>query len=284
MQNRAPLQRLAQSETLLVLQTTTGLTTDTDITTTPNTPSYEAFNLGLHVGDDAAAVRARRMQLLSTLNQNISRHDTNAQPITKIQWLSQVHGDTIYDADAAPSLQAPAADAMISSRTGQALAIMTADCVPVTLYQPTTGKIAAIHAGWQGLANGIIAKTVAQFDSTAPISAWIGACINQDNYEVGMAVAHKLYAGCQAAHSIPDMSEADFIHRYSDAKTMDTDKCHINLPQLAFDQVTHAGARVQHPMPVACSYANADYYSYRRQTHLGQPATGRMAMIIVRLA
>ena len=272
-----PLQLLAHSDTLLVLQTTTGLQTEA-VSAAPNTPSYGAFNLGLHVNDAPKSVLAHRMTLLTLLNRY-----AGAQPITKIQWLSQVHGDTIYCADTRPTLQAPAADALISNEVGQALAIMTADCVPVTLYQPETGQLAAIHAGWQGLANGIITKTVAQFDSAAPISAWIGACISQDNYEVGSTVAHKLYVGCQAAQSIPAGSERDFISRYSTASA-EADKCYLNLPQLAFDQLHHAGVQVQHTLPVACSYASADYYSYRRQTHLSEPATGRMAMVIVRLA
>ncbi|GAA0319454.1 peptidoglycan editing factor PgeF [Psychrobacter aestuarii] len=274
-----PLQILAHRDRLLVLQTTTGLAAAASDMLQPQTASYGAFNLGLHVRDDSASVLANRMALLDAVNQY-----TTAQPITKIQWLNQVHGDTVYLADKAPSLQAPDADALISQRAGQALAIMTADCVPVVLHQPATGQIAAIHAGWQGLANGIIAKTAAQFATDMPIHAWIGACISQDNYEVDMTVAQKLYAGCQQARSVSDMTAAAFVARYSDAPSLSAAKCHIDLPKLAFDQLRYAGAEVQHPLPIDCSYAQTRYYSYRRQTHRAQTATGRMAMVIVRLS
>ncbi|MDO5769844.1 MAG: polyphenol oxidase family protein, partial [Psychrobacter sp.] len=160
-------------------------------------PSYGDFNLGLHVGDQPSQVHRRRGQLLAALNAHIQQNTHQASSITQLHWVNQVHGNHVIDVDAQPlSLSAQDADAMISQSAQCALAIMTADCVPIVLYQPASGQIGAIHAGWQGLANGIIAATVKRFNPSMPIYAWIGACISQANYQVSTEVASKLVESC----------------------------------------------------------------------------------------
>lgn len=270
--------------------------------------SYGELNLGLHVNDDATQVLTNRMRLLAAINQQLSEQQATQQylPIQSLHWVNQVHGKQVYDVDSMPlSMQPVDADAMISQQSNLGLAIMTADCVPIVLYQPATGQIAAIHAGWQGLACGVIKATTEHFSETGQIVAWIGVCISQAHYEVGNHVRDQLLAGCiknqlLTASSIDSFNKLYCISTKPDPEclhnTVDkpanhatvgsdkiaTDKININLAKLANDQLIAAGIKVGTDLSVDCSYGNANYYSYRRQTHLQQPATGRMALIIVR--
>ncbi len=244
---------------------------------TESSTSYGDFNLGLHVNDDPTSVLANRMQLLAAINQTLNK---NTKPlINQLFWLNQVHGNQVFQVKTSHlGMIPPNADAQISDEAGTGLAIMTADCVPIVLYQPASNKIAAIHAGWQGLACGVIKETVKQL-SDAPIIAWIGVAISQDNYEVGSEVLAQLKLACQNEQLVAPANLADFDDRY--AKKSAPDKVFINLPKLAFDQLTVQGIRVQSAAN-ACSYGDAHYYSYRRQSHQHQSATGRMALVIVR--
>lgn len=239
--------------------------------------SYGDFNLGLHVNDDPKSVLANRMQLLSAINQTLVEH--NKPLINRLFWLNQVHGNQVFQVkNTQLGMTPPDCDAQISDSAGVGLAIMTADCVPIVLYQPESNNIAAIHAGWQGLACGVIQQTVKQLDD-APILAWIGVAISQDNYEVSCDVLNQLKAACQNEQLLTDDNLASFNERY--VKKTSTDKVHINLPKLAFDQLTALGVRVQ-SAATDCSYGNAKFYSYRRQSHQNQIATGRMALVIAR--
>lgn len=249
---------------------------------TESITSFGDFNLGLHVNDDPKSVLTNRMQLLSVINQTLCGQ--NKPLINRLFWLNQVHGSHVFQVNNTQlGMTPPNADAQISDSAGVGLAIMTADCVPIVLYQPASNKIAAIHAGWQGLACGVIQQTVEQLDD-APIIAWIGVAISQDNYEVSKDVLAKLKAACQNEQLLTDDNLASFDERYSkktSAKKISADKVNINLPKLAFDQLTAQGVRVQ-SAATACSYGDAKFYSYRRQSHQNQIATGRMALVIVR--
>ncbi|SNT69594.1 polyphenol oxidase family protein [Psychrobacter sp. LV10R520-6] len=277
--------------------------------------SYGELNLGLHVNDDIAQVLTNRMRLLAAINEQLSAQPLTPQraPITNLHWMNQVHGKQIYDVDNTPfSMQPVDADAMISQQDNLGLAVMTADCVPIVLYQPASRQIAVIHAGWQGLACGVIKATAERFSATGQVMAWIGVCISQSNYEVGSHVRDQLLAGCQENKSLAQSNIDNFEQLYavdsqSDVesnvqsddhielgrlhKTVDklsniakvsTRKIKLNLPKLAVDQLENAGITVNIDMPIDCSYADTRYYSYRRQTHLQQLATGRMALIVVR--
>ncbi|WP_201555448.1 polyphenol oxidase family protein [Psychrobacter sp. 72-O-c] len=277
--------------------------------------SYGELNLGLHVSDDTVQVLTNRMRLLAAINEQLSAQPLTPQraPTTSLHWMNQVHSKQIYDVDSTPfSMQPVDADAMISQQGNLGLAVMTADCVPIVLYQPASGQIAAIHAGWQGLACGVIKATAERFSATGQIMAWIGVCVSQANYEVGTHVRDQLLAGCQENKSLAQSNIDNFEQLYavdsqSDVepnvqpddcielghlhKTVDklsniakvsTSKVKLNLPKLAVDQLKNAGITVNTAMPIECSYADTRYYSYRRQTHWQQLATGRMALIIVR--
>lgn len=317
MKNTLPMTLLAQLDDVAVFQTAAFSDIDyasidisrSKINQQPHQrqqASYGELNLGLHVNDDASVVLSNRMRVLATINeqmiaqQNLPVHSV---PVKALHWVNQVHGNHIHDTDATVLSMAPmAADAMVSKQDGTGLAIMTADCVPIVLYQPATGQIAAIHAGWQGLACGVIKATAERFSDSGEIMAWIGVCISQDNYEVGSQVRDKLLAGCIANNALTTDAISNFDERYvmasgtseldaastadklSDNTPVYAEKIKIDLPKIAADQLQAAGIVVCNESSIPCSYADGHYYSYRRQTHLQQPATGRMALIITRSA
>ena len=288
--NKLPITLLAQLDDVVVFQTAAFISDDNVDATAANLQnqlqtdqqtqaSYGALNVGLHVNDNAKTVLNNRMHLLSAINEQLAA--TQRQPIDSLHWLNQVHGKQIHDIDATALAMRPLdADAMVSCQVKLGLAVMTADCVPIVLYQPATGQIAAIHAGWQGLACGVIKATVERFSSFEPIMAWIGVCISQENYEVGRQVRDKLLTGCIENQTLAAQHLESFEERYVLAS--EADKIKLNLPQLAADQLNAAGIKVSNESAIPCSYADLHYYSYRRQTHLQQPATGRMALVIVR--
>ncbi|OXL26856.1 polyphenol oxidase family protein [Psychrobacter sp. DAB_AL32B] len=320
MTNKLPITLLAQLDDVAVFQTAAFSSIAADAlsekhqqTQQRKQASYGELNLGLHVNDDAAQVLTNRMRLLTAINEQLAapqqNSSTNSLPIRSLHWVNQIHGKKIHDIDAtALSMEPMAADVMLSQQVALGLAIMTADCVPIVLYQPTTGQIAAIHAGWQGLACGVIKATAERFSDSGQILAWIGVCISQYNYEVGRDVRDKLLAGCIKNQSLTIDGINHFDERYvmsavinadadldvqrlhktvdklSSYAKVDAEKIKINLPRLAADQLQAAGITVCNSSSIPCSYADDRYYSYRRQTHLQQPATGRMALIITRSA
>ena len=133
---------------------------------------YDSLNLGLHVGDSSLAVERNRMLLNTVLP---------SEPV----WLEQVHGTVVADADRAGCL--PQADACIARRG--VCVVMTADCLPVLLCDKAGSVVAAVHAGWRGLAAGVIEATVLAME-VAPenLMAWLGPAISQPAFEVGVEV------------------------------------------------------------------------------------------------
>ncbi|HJV26982.1 MAG TPA: peptidoglycan editing factor PgeF [Aromatoleum sp.] len=147
---------------------------------------YASMNLGTHVGDSPAAVAQNRWLLRSCLP---------AEPL----WLDQVHGIGVADADAAAD-GAPKADASIATRPSAVCAIMTADCLPVLFCDDMGTVVAAAHAGWRGLAAGVLDAAVARMAVTpARILAWMGPAIGPDAFEVGDEVREAFCAGNPAA-------------------------------------------------------------------------------------
>lgn len=302
---------LAQDDQVLVLQTQTALVQTEELGAAQSqsiTPSYGGFNLGLHVGDKPQQVHQNRSQLLAAINQHLV--EQGRAPLQALHWLNQVHGNTVIDVDVeTPQMRSRDADAMVSKAAHCGLAIMTADCVPIVLYQPSSGQIAAIHAGWQGLANGVIAETVKTFanrptklspadadttiyndnDTDNGIRAWIGACISPANYEVGGEVVDKLLAGCAHRQGLTAAEtsrlRASICQPVTKAESTDelTVKYWLDLPKLARLQLEAQGIQLADDKDIPCSYAEPNYYSYRQQTHERRPATGRMALVIVRL-
>ncbi|OUY05740.1 peptidoglycan editing factor PgeF [Acinetobacter populi] len=206
-------------------------------------------NLGLHVGDVAEAVQHRRIALLKHL-----------QPFgaKRLQWLNQTHSTTAYIVDDRPVLTLLDGDGLVTQSKGVALMMMTADCLPIVVSNAQGTEIACLHAGWRGLANGIIESTLGKMQ-TQPAYAWIGAAISQPNFEVGAEV--------KAAFVDQNSDfEADFLARENGKYLADLyGIARKKLKALGIGSVT-GGDR--------CSYAEDQYfYSYRRHAQTGRMAT-----------
>lgn len=137
---------------------------------------YAGLNLAQHVGDDAAAVAANRALLRKALN-------LPGEPA----WLEQVHGTLALPTDqASPGCKA---DASWTDRAGSVCVVMTADCLPVLFCDEDGRCVAAAHAGWRGLADGVLQSTVAQLPAEPrKLMAWLGPAIGPSAFEVGPEV------------------------------------------------------------------------------------------------
>ncbi|MDQ7988410.1 MAG: peptidoglycan editing factor PgeF [Candidatus Dactylopiibacterium sp.] len=139
-----------------------------------STGAHAGLNLATHVGDDPAAVAANR--------QRLARH-AGVTPC----WLEQVHGVDV--AAAMPGDAEPCADASFTRTPGRACVVMTADCLPVLLCDVAGRVVAAAHAGWRGLAGGVLENTLdAMGEAPENLLAWLGPAISQPAFEVGEEV------------------------------------------------------------------------------------------------
>lgn len=135
---------------------------------------YTSLNLGNHVQDDAAAVAANRAQLRSMLP---------AEPV----WLNQVHGTRVVQAEHAVGV--PDADASYTRQPGVVCAVLTADCLPVLFCARDGSVVAAAHAGWRGLAAGVLEATLAAMQvPPAEVMVWMGAAIGPAAFTIGSEV------------------------------------------------------------------------------------------------
>jgi YfiH family protein len=142
---------------------------------------YASLNLGDHVGDVPEAVAENRRRL-------VVEAGLPAEPL----WLSQVHGITVANLDV-PTSATPTADAAFTRRPGTVCAILTADCLPVLLADDSGVVVAAAHAGWRGLAGGVIEATVGSLGvAPARLLAWLGPAIGPEHFEVGAEVREAL--------------------------------------------------------------------------------------------
>lgn len=140
---------------------------------------FDAFNLGPRCGDDADAVEENRRLLAREAN-------LPAAP----RWLRQVHGSGVvtFDADTDHELE-PEADAAVTRAPGTVLAILTADCLPVVFAAKDGSEVAVAHAGWRGLAGGVLEATMAAMRTPAAgVIAWLGPAAGPHHYEIGVEV------------------------------------------------------------------------------------------------
>lgn len=211
---------------------------------------WAGLNLGDHVGDDPAAVAANRALLARAL----------ALPAAPL-WLRQVHGIRIISTGAAG--HAPEADGSIASAPGQICAVLTADCLPV-LFCDTRGQhIAAVHAGWRGLAAGILEQAIAALRNAGAteLLAWLGPAISGPAYEIGAEVRHAFLATDPAAATAFTPTRPGHWH--------------LDLYTAARQRLTRAGLTAIHGGTHCTLRQPADFYSHRRD-----PITGRQATLI----
>lgn len=215
---------------------------------------FASFNLGDHVGDAPEAVQASRRRLALALPQ---------EPV----WLKQVHGIDVFDADeqhsrfAAPT---PVADAAVTSSPHRVLCIMTADCLPVVLTDFNGRTLGIAHAGWRGLAAGVLENTLDALRAKAPAGsrwrAWIGPAIGQAAFEVGAEVRAAFVEQDAAASSF-------FIAGASPGKWQ------ADLAGLAALRLDRAGV-AETTNSACCTYTHPElFYSYRRDGQTGRMAT-----------
>lgn len=134
-----------------------------------SSPPFDEFNYALHVGDVPEVVKHNRQGLSQTIKQ------------TRIQWLEQVHGIDIVQA----SINESKADATYTNQLGQVCAVMTADCLPVFFCDQAGSQVAVAHAGWRGLAAGILQQTLKRFAKPEEVLVYLGPAISQSAFEVG---------------------------------------------------------------------------------------------------
>lgn len=217
--------------------------------------AFASLNLGVHVGDEALAVAENRRRVMTEL-------ELPAEPL----WLAQVHGATVVEADALalcmPAAPAPQGDAALTRRPGRVLAVLVADCLPVLLARRDGAAVAVAHAGWRGLAAGVLEATVAALDGAGDeLLAWLGPAIGPAHYEVGEEVRTAL---CQR----DSMAAAAFAVNARG-------RWQCDLQRLARQRLAALGLRSIHA-EARCTYGQPEsFYSFRRDG-----ATGRMAALI----
>ena len=227
---------------------------------------FASLNLAMHVNDDPAAVHRNRQILAQALG---------STPV----WLEQVHGTDVFDADASIQLDTyrhqsdaatAVADAAVTSRPGVVLAILTADCLPVVIADTQGRAVGIAHAGWRGLAAGVLENTIQALRHRLPpdaiLRAWIGPAISQAVFEVGADV-HQAF--CEAR---PE-NEMYFVARVRSGKTSDF-KWLADLPGLARQRMRDAGLRYIECSGWCTLRQPELFFSYR-----GSKRTGRMATL-----
>jgi hypothetical protein len=209
-------------------------------------PPFDTFNLGSHVEDAQAAVAENRRRLQGALG-------------CRPAWLSQVHGTAVVPAD---PVRVAEADASWSAEAGVACAVLTADCLPVLFCDRAGTRVAAAHAGWRGLAGGVLEATL---DALAlppeELLVWLGPAIGPAAFEVGAEV------------------RTAFVERHS--KAAEAFQPSANPDRFMADLYRLARIRLEARGVVAiygggfCTYNDPRFYSYRRNSR-----TGRFASLV----
>ena len=211
--------------------------------------AYASLNLGLRTDDDPRAIAANRQRLREALPQDP-------------KWLRQVHGSLVIEADGLDGV--PEADAAVARRPQTVCAVLVADCIPVLLADRAGTTVAIAHAGWRGLAGGVIENTIGRMTVAAEeLIAYLGPGIGRQAFEVGA-----------------DVRDAFLTH---DAKAGAAFKPHApgkwlaDLFLLARQRLTGAGIRSIHGGELCTHSDPRRFFSYRRDR-----TTGRMAALIWR--
>lgn len=217
---------------------------------------FDAMNLSPCVGDDASAV---------LLNQSRLAQVIGAKPL----YLRQVHGCTVVRldrSDVSDSAVQREADASVTTQPGVACTVLVADCLPVLFAAPQGRAVGAAHAGWRGLAAGILEATLREVCAaagceSAQVQCWVGACIGPRRFEVGDDVLQAFRAG--TGTEVPEF------------ESKGTGKWLANLPLLARSRLNAAGVTAIHGGSWCSHEDAARFFSYRRDG-----TTGRMAAAI----
>ena len=218
-------------------------------------PPFDSFNIGAHVGDDSAAIAENRARLRESL-------ELPAEPV----WLQQVHGKRAVDLDGQASRDSlGAADAATARSAGSVCAIQVADCMPVLFAAADGSVVGAAHAGWRGLAGGVLESTVRAMKApAAELMAWMGPAIGPGHFEVGEEVRAAFLAADVGASAAFTANERG--------------RWQCDLYALARRRLAAMGVGAIHGGGW-CTYADpVRFFSYRRDGRCG-----RMAALIWRV-
>ncbi|MFI8346033.1 peptidoglycan editing factor PgeF [Streptomyces sp. NPDC085596] len=210
---------------------------------------YAELNLGGAVGDDPGAVRT---------NRELAAKATGVDP-ARVVWMNQVHGAGVAVVDEPwGEHPVPEVDAIVTARRGLALAVLTADCVPVLLADPVAGVVAAAHAGRPGMLAGVVPAAVRAM-------AELGA-------EPGRIVARTGPAVCGRCYEVPEAMRAE-VAAAEPAAHAETSwgTPAVDVSAGVHAQLDRLGVRDRERSPV-CTRESDDHFSYRRER-----ATGRLA-------
>jgi len=221
---------------------------------------WSGLNLATHVGDNPEAVRINRQRL-----QNEAR--LPGEPI----WLNQVHGNKVLTANqsgaSASSAHPCKADACFTDQSDHVCAVLTADCLPILVCSADGKQLAAIHAGWRGLEQGVIQRTLKLFSkSNRSPAAWIGPAISSRNYRVDERLKERFL-------SLDPSYQCCFK---AAAPTQGKPQWQMDLAAVATFQLSASGVEKIYSSGI-CNYADNRFYSHRRDG-----PTGRMVTLIWR--
>ncbi len=208
---------------------------------------YSSMNPAEHVGDERQAVIHNRVRIQEVLG--LEEHPC---------WLDQYHSTRIIDLDCAVSDRR--ADGSTVTKEGIACAVMTADCLPVLLTDRKGRRVSAVHAGWRGLADGILEEGVKQFMPGDEVIAWLGSAIGPEKFEVGEDVLTAL--------SSEVLLQEDW---YKESGT--AGKWLVDMYRLARYRLENAGVTEVSGGGLCTFTDESSFFSYRRQGVCGRMAT-----------
>jgi len=214
-------------------------------------PPFDKFNLGDHVGDDPAAVAANRKRLAQAIGLGAD----------SVVWMNQVHGDRVVRVDEPTSSAVDGTDGLVTATPRLALAVVTADCVPVLMGDARAGVIAAVHAGRVGAQIGVVARAVeAMLDAGAhveDVSVLLGPSVSGPNYEVPAEMADEVESALPGSRTSTSRGTPGLDLRAGIAR-----------------QLTDLGITAIDIDP-RCTVADRNLFSHRRDA-----PTGRLASLV----
>jgi YfiH family protein len=231
-----------------------------------STGVYDSLNLGRGSKDDPAAVATNRRRAAAALG----------VPVDGLNGCFQIHSTVVRVAEEPWGEARPEGDAVVTTRTGIACAVLHADCAPVLLADPEARVVAAAHAGWKGALDGVIASTVAamvaQGAEPERIRAAVGPCIGPDSYEVGPEFLDRF-----EAH---DPGSKRFFRPNTQSGADGSDRRLFDLPAFVLWRLEQAGVGEAAWIGRDTCRDEADFFSNRRAFKRGEPDYGRLMSAI----
>jgi hypothetical protein len=214
-------------------------------------PPFDTFNMGDHVGDDPVAVAANRRRLGESIGLGADR----------VVWMNQTHGDRVAVVDGPVASAIDDVDGLVTARPRLALAVVTADCVPILMADARRGVVAAVHAGRVGAQNGVVVRAVEAMvrmgTRVEDVSVLLGPAVSGRNYEVPDEMAAEVEAALPGSRTTTARGTAGLDLRAGITRQL----ADLGIAAIAIDP--------------RCTVDDTDLFSHRR----GAP-TGRLASLV----